>query len=149
MRLLVPLVASLAMALDLLTKLWAKSNLISGQALIPGIRLVLTTNKGVAFGIGRDNGPAMIILPIFVLMLVIFWIYKHERSAHWSSHWQRIGMGLLVGGALGNISERIVYGHVTDFMEFTFVSFPVFNLADVFIDLGAALIVWQLFCRSG
>lgn len=129
---------------DFFTKYWANTHLSyhSPQDFIPGLlRLTLTRNTGGAFGIGKENAALMAFLASGIFLSLLFWLVKKERSANPPSNWERNGLALILGGALGNIIDRFFHGEVTDFLEFTFISFPVFNLADVMIDVGAAFVI--------
>ena len=64
-----------------------------------------------------------------------------KRESELVSNLERIGLGFLFGGACGNLLDRFTIGKVTDFLDFTFINFPVFNMADVFIDIGIGLII--------
>jgi len=141
---IVPITVVLVVIVDAASKLWALSNLQLGDSkpLIPGIlQLTLTTNTGGAFGIGREFGPLMTILPIAICGGIICWIHKREKSGAHLALLECIAFGLVVGGALGNIADRLFRGKVTDFLEFAFVSFPIFNVADALIDVGIALLI--------
>ncbi len=138
------LAAAAATLADLTSKGWAQSQLEDGltHPFIPGILdLTLTTNRGAAFGIGRESAVLMTVLALIIFLALLIWIWKRELSAKQPGWLERLGAALLTGGALGNICERLACGHVTDFLEFAFVSFPIFNLADIFIDIGVALIL--------
>jgi len=146
-----PAVALLTLALDLASKAWARAYLCGGRSLplLPGfLRLSLTTNTGAAFGMGRDNGALVTGLAILITACLVIWIGQRERSGSPPGLTERLAIGLLLGGSLGNLWERLSVGRVTDFLEFTFISFPVFNLADVSIDLGAFLIMAVYLTRA-
>ena len=145
---IVPVTVVLVVILDVASKLWALKNLQMGntQPFLPGIlQLTLTTNIGGAFGVGREFGPLMTILPIAICAGIIFWIYKREKSGAHLTLLESAAFGLVVGGALGNIIDRLLRGKVTDFLEFAFVSYPIFNVADALIDVGIALLIISTF----
>jgi signal peptidase II len=84
-----------------------------------------------------------------VVFIVLLWVYARRylvSASPLTSGLEQFGMSIIIGSALGNLSERFVYGHVTDFLEFAFIKFPVFNLADVLIDTGVALILISVYC---
>ena len=144
-------IAGLTLAADLASKTWARTSLFPGNTIriVPGLlQVTLTTNTGAAFGVGRDAGGLMTWVALAILIALIIWVVRRERSPVRPGRVERAGMGFLIGGALGNLWERLTVGRVTDFLEFTFVSFPVFNLADMAIDLGAALILLRWLDRS-
>lgn len=145
-----PVTTAICLALDLASKSWVKAHLTPGVAVpaIPGIlRLTLTTNAGAAFGLGKQSATLMTVLAVTIAAAVIYWICKREADRNLSIC-ERLGMGFLLGGALGNIYDRLAVGKVTDFLEFAFIDFPVFNLADVCIDIGAVLIVLRVFAQG-
>lgn len=131
-------------AADFLSKTWVRSNLDYGhsQTFIPGfLNLLRTVNTGGAFGIGRENGIVMTVLASSIVIAIIAWAWKRERSAEGLATIERCGVGIIVGAALGNLWDRFTQSQVTDFLEFAFVQFPVFNVADALIDVGAGLII--------
>lgn len=130
-------------ALDFLSKVWARTNLVFGttQPFIPGfLQLTLTTNQGGAFGLGKQYGYSMTILAFVIFIGITTWVFFRIRGKESPTMIERAGMSCLLGGAMGNLLDRIQYGRVTDFLEFAFVSFPVFNVADATIDIGIGLI---------
>lgn len=130
--------------LDLSSKNWVRANLEfgHGQSFIPGIlNLIRTTNTGGAFGIGRGHAELMTILAAAIVLAIGAWAFHRERSASPLNALERCGIGTILGGALGNLFDRMVRGEVTDFLEFAFFQFPVFNVADVLIDVGAGLVI--------
>jgi signal peptidase II len=147
--LLTPLVAISTIAVDAATKAWALSSLQSGviYPFIPGIlQLTLTTNTGGAFGIGKDHKEIMLLLAATIAGGIIYWIVHRERDTNMPPlAIERVGLGLLLGGAVGNIWDRLILGKVTDFLDFAFMDFPVFNVADALIDVGVVLIIINSF----
>lgn len=140
-RWIIPLVAILALVFDALSKNWARNKLITGDAypFIPGVSFFLTHNTGAAFSLGAGNSFLMTALASVVTLSLVAWVLKRESSM--VSNVERAGLGFLFGGACGNLLDRFSQGQVTDFIEFTFINFPVFNCADVFIDIGIGLIL--------
>ncbi len=140
----IPLVAALVFVADALSKQWALANLHDGAVMpvIPNIiQFVLTSNTGAAFGIGRQHKSLMTILPMIICAAIIFWIVKRTKAGHGLERWEQIGYGMVLGGAMGNIAERLYRGQVTDFLDFAFMEFPIFNVADSLIDVGVGIII--------
>ena len=138
---------------DIWSKHWALDNLSRGETVpfIPGLLdLTLTTNTGAAFSLGAGNGSFMGILAAVLTTALAVWIVRAHLSPQLPPIGERIGMGLLLGGATGNLIDRLFAGRVTDFLDFAFVSFPVFNVADALIDTGIGLILLSvLFIKDG
>lgn len=133
-----------SLALDFASKSWVRAHLEYGQSqtFIPGfLNLLRTVNTGGAFGIGRGNGIVMTILASAIVIAIIGWAWKREHSGEGLVTVERAGVGIIVGAALGNLLDRFTQREVTDFLEFAFVQFPVFNVADALIDVGAGLII--------
>jgi len=136
--------AALAVILDQSTKhiITASLNLNEALAIIPGVfDVARVENTGAAFGV--LPGRQVLFVGISLLMLVgvaVYW--RRERPTAWPV---LIALGLVVGGAIGNLIDRIFIGRVTDFLAFSFFA-PVFNIADSAIFTGVAiLLVWMLF----
>jgi signal peptidase II len=133
---------------DYLSKEWARHSLPSFgnvPCTIPVldhiIRFALVTNTGAAFSLGRGHGVIMAILATLITLVLIGWTVKEERTANGFSPLIGVGAGFLIGGAMGNLLDRVLRQRVTDFIEFSFFQFPVFNVADVCIDIGIVLII--------
>ncbi|HEY9716007.1 MAG TPA: signal peptidase II [Trichormus sp.] len=144
----VPVVAALSFGLDLITKNWARGSLIEAtrQPFIPGfLQFVLTTNTGAAFSLGRGNTLLMGSLASAMTLALIVWAIKRELKDSHVPMLERAGFGCWIGGALGNLFDRFTRGRVTDFLDFTFINFPVFNAADVLIDVGIGLLILSAF----
>jgi signal peptidase II len=103
-------------------------------SLVLGFHLDAVANRGVAFGFLGGGGPAVVVVTVAALVLVIAW-FAHDptRPGMW------LAVGLLAGGALGNLADRAREGAVTDFLDPPL--WPAFNVADVAITVGAAVLV--------
>jgi signal peptidase II len=140
--------------LDQLTKLWVTRTIAPGEKLpvIPGLfDLVHVRNRGMAFGVmnrpGNEWGSYMLIAASFVaIALLLFWFSKAKQEGYRIV----IGLSLVLGGALGNLIDRLRSGEVIDFLDF-FLSplnwhWPAFNVADSAVTVGVLwLAVYMLF----
>jgi signal peptidase II len=144
-RLIFAAMAVLAYAADLGSKQWALATLADGDVPVLGdwFTLHLTFNPGAAFSTGTDftivfTGLAMIAV------VVVLWLSRRVASTGWA-----LALGLLLGGVGGNLTDRIVrepepfHGHVVDFLMLP--NWPVFNVADICINVAAGLIILQTF----
>jgi len=105
--------------------------------LLPFLSLQRTTNKGVAFGL--LSGRFSVIVPAACLALALIFVYLALEPRPIIGG---LAGGLLIGGSLGNLLERVTQGHVTDFVRIP--HYPTFNLADIFIVVGVALVAVSL-----
>ena len=80
-----------------------------------------------------------IIVSLIVLFLLAFVVFKTEKPVR--SLWLKAGSALIFGGAIGNMIERVTKGYVVDFLDFRIIDFPVFNIADIAVCVGAAMLV--------
>ena len=129
--------AVVLLALDLITK---AVFIGEGFALIPGLLSVLPTrNFGAAFGIFQDTQVFLIIFTFVILAAGIVFYYKFKQGRKSVSF--SIACAFALGGAVGNLVDRVILGYVRDFLNFDFMNFPVFNLADVFLNVGMVLLV--------
>jgi signal peptidase II len=137
------LVAVAVVAVDQLSKAAVEHSIVPGEerGVLPGIQLVNTRNKGVAFGFlpGSHLGVTILIGAARLALLIYF-------ARHADVAWIWLPTGMLVGGALGNIADRVRHGSVTDFIKLP-LGWPPFNLADTSITLGI-LILFLLIDRS-
>lgn len=127
-------------ALDQLSKRAVEGSITPGEerGLLPGIELVNTRNRGVAFGFLPGSHTAVTVLIGLALVALLLYFARHaERPLIW------LPTGLLLGGALGNIIDRLRDGAVTDFVKLP-LGWPPFNLADAAITLGILLLVLVL-----
>jgi signal peptidase II len=134
---------------DRLTKFFFSDLLSYGES-IPVIRNVfhftLVHNTGIAFGLFRDQGLVFIIIPVIAIILLIFNIYYYRKSDDPLSRSYIFAFSLILGGAIGNLYDRIVFGYVIDFIDFRV--WPVFNIADSAISVGAVIIAVKCFQLS-
>jgi signal peptidase II len=122
------------------------------HAIIPGVfNIIHTQNKGAAFGLLADAETEwrtfiLIGLSLLALILVAVLLWQPARPRGNSSKLLRTGLALILGGAMGNIYDRIVQGSVTDFLQVFLGSYewPAFNVADMAISIGAALLLIDL-----
>ncbi len=129
-------VAALAVALDQITKALVRGDVAPGERidLVAGVEIVRVANRGIAFGLLDDFGAAVLVIAAvaFAILLGLFLI-SAERPGLW------LPVGLLAGGAVGNLIDRIREGAVTDFIDPP--RWPAFNLADVEITIGVIVLV--------
>lgn len=140
-------IALAVVLLDQLSKAWALAHL-SGRAvvpLLPGlVQQRLVFNTGAAFSMLEGNAAGLGLVSALVAIGLVVWI----QTSSGMSRWQSAGMGLLLGGAIGNGLDRWRLGSVVDFLEFVPIDFPVFNVADVAINLAVACLVIDLLQRG-
>ncbi|AWP25134.1 signal peptidase II [Paenibacillus sp. LC231] len=133
-------VAIVAFAVDQFIK-WSVATFMDiGQKipLISGfIQLTSIRNRGAAFGILQNQRLFFIVVTTIVLIGIIFYLYKIHRKQKELAY----ALALIFGGALGNFVDRALHGEVVDMLEFTFINYPVFNLADVYIVTGGVLVM--------
>jgi signal peptidase II len=98
----------------------------------------LVHNTGIAFGLLKDCGYVFIIIPLVLTGLLIYNVYYYRNSDQLSRTYI-IAFSLILGGAVGNLIDRIMLGYVVDFIDFRV--WPVFNIADSAITIGAAIIL--------
>lgn len=151
-RLLIPAVAAVVVAADQATKSWALGSLRLGQPrhVVGSLNLVLTYNTGAAFGLGNGITP---IVEAAVIVLIV-WLLAASRKASRVSAWPTaVGLGLLLGGALGNLGDRLFRhprgfpGGVVDFIQAA-SWWPVFNVADASIVVGVIIVVIAYWVRD-
>jgi signal peptidase II len=104
---------------------------------VPGVHLVRTQNSGVAFSVFSGGGPVVVVVAVLALgALLAFFVTHLHRRLVW------LPTGLLLGGAAGNLIDRVRLGGVTDFVQLP--HWPAFNVADACITVGVLVLVWVL-----
>lgn len=131
-----PALVLLVFALDRVTKAWALKSLFGRSvAVLSFFRLTYAENTGVSFGMFKDRN--MFFLAFSAGLVGVLLLLRRKIQAHGAA--AALGFALVLGGALGNLYDRISYGFVVDFFDFSF--FPaVFNVADSAITCGAVLL---------
>lgn len=126
------------LAVDQLSKALIRRSLAEGESdgILPGLELVHVRNPGVAFGIG-SGGPLVVAATILAIVLLLaFFARNPRRRLAW------LPTGLLAGGALGNLLDRLHDGAVTDFLKVPL--WPAFNVSDIAITVGVLALLWVL-----
>lgn len=139
-------ISALVIVLDQLTKFWISQSFAPGASvpLTPFFNLVLTYNTGAAFSfLSRASGwqrGFFIVVAAAASLFIIYLLKRHHQRRLFS-----LGLSLILGGAVGNLWDRIVLGQVVDFMDFYIQSYhwPAFNVADSAITCGAGLLIWD------
>lgn len=139
----ISLYSFLFLLIDQISKILVRMylNLYNDIILIPNfLSLIHVKNDGAAFSILEGKKMFFILISIIVLIGIIYYIKnKNLKKIDY------IIYGMLIGGIVGNLIDRIIYGNVTDFISFTILNkpMPIFNLADTFICIGCVLMIWR------
>jgi len=139
--------AIVGLMLDQLTKYWVVQNFSLGQTqpLIKGIfHFTYVQNTGAAFSLfaGKVEWLRWLSLLVSVALIAL------ALFSPLLSRWEQWGYGLILSGAIGNGIDRFLLGYVIDFLDFRLINFPVFNLADVFINIGIACLIIASFQKT-
>ena len=138
--------SALVIILDQISKLWIIKHFEYGESLavVNVFNLVLVHNAGAAFSFLSDAGGMQRWLFSAIAVVASVWIVWLLRR-HAQQKLFCFALALILGGALGNLIDRIAYGYVVDFLDFYWDTyhFPAFNLADSAITCGAALVLWE------
>lgn len=136
------ILAALLVTLDQAVKQWVETSLPFQQPVpvLPSLAWYRTWNEGVAFSFLTGLHDWLLILITVLIILFVLWLWKTTPRRRWLA---QLGFALVIGGAAGNLFDRIFTGHVVDFILFYIGnwSFAVFNLADAFISVGATAII--------
>jgi signal peptidase II len=130
-------VAAVVLIADQLTKQLVRSSIALGESrhLLPGLTLVRAQNSGIAFSLFTGSEVAVVVVAAIVLAAVLTYFALHRER-----RWMWLACGLIVGGALGNLVDRLRVGMVTDFIKLP--DWPAFNLADAAITVGVLTLLW-------
>ncbi len=131
------IIGAVCLALDRLTKFYIASTFAIGES-IPVIKNVFHItyhlNDGAAFSILQGKRIFLLITTIIILLLLIFYIFIRKPE----NRLVRLSLCLIISGAIGNFIDRIKTGSVVDFLDFRLINFPIFNVADSLVVIGAA-----------
>ena len=109
--------------------------------IIPNLlNFTLVKNKGAAFSLFRDSTTLLTIISVFVSLILITLILKYPPRSYWNS----IGIAYLLGGTVGNGLDRLFKGYVLDFLEIVPIDFPIFNVADIAINIAIICFIIDL-----
>ena len=140
------LLSAVVVALDLATKAWITATLRYGEAheVTPFFNLVLVHNKGAAFSFLADAGGWQrwfFTAVTLVISAVLVWMLRRQHA----NRLLAVALALVLGGAIGNLWDRVTLGHVVDFVQLHAAgySWPAFNVADSAISVGVALLLWD------
>ncbi|VAW77865.1 Lipoprotein signal peptidase [hydrothermal vent metagenome] len=133
--------------LDQITKYLAEANLVYAQpmSVFPSFNLTLLYNPGAAFSFLSDAGGwqrwVFAVISLLASVFLIGWLRKLKPEQYWLA----LALALVLGGAVGNLIDRLLLGHVIDFIQLYYQSFywPAFNIADAAISVGAVMLVWD------
>ena len=140
--------SAIVIGLDQLTKNWITSGFQLGDsiAITSFFNLVLAYNTGAAFSFLADAGGwqrvFFIAIAVAASVVIVYLMRKPDNS-----RWMNAALALILGGAIGNVIDRVRLGHVVDFIQVHGAGyyFPAFNVADSAITVGAALLIWDSF----
>ncbi len=139
-------IALISILLDQVTKWWVLNGIMQPPRVIPltgFFNLVLTWNNGVSFGLFNNNNDLnallLSLLALAIVIFLLFWLRKAENKR------MALGLGLIIGGALGNVIDRVLHGAVVDFLDFYVNAYhwPAFNIADSCITIGAVILIFD------
>jgi signal peptidase II len=139
-------ISVIVIALDQLTKLWIERTMVLGESfsVLPVLDIVRAHNEGAAFSFLADAGGwqrwAFSALAVGVSIALVFWLRKLALA---TQGLLAFGLALILGGAIGNVFDRVEHGYVVDFVHAHWGSayFPAFNVADSAITIGAVLVI--------
>ena len=146
------LLSLLVFLIDRVSKYYVSHFFLFGEPrpLIPYLNIMLVYNKGTAFSL-LNQGKVwefwfLTLIALFVSLMVLIWLVRLPRQAYWRA----CALSLILGGALGNIWDRISLGYVIDFIDVHFKNyhFATFNIADAAITVGAILLVLEAFSQK-
>jgi len=139
------LTAILIVVADQLSKAWIKANLLEGQSLFETgfFRITHLHNTGAAFGLFQDQTFILTIIALIGATVLLFYGFVAYRRFLWfESLLSRVALGLVLGGTIGNLIDRIRLGYVIDFIDFGF--WPAFNIADSAVTVGVIILIYHL-----
>lgn len=137
------IITAIAALLDQITKLLVVQNIAPGT-FAPGLkgvfRLTYIENKGAAFGILSEHRWIFMVLSAIAIAAILFFLWKEKPK----SLLVQLSLGMILGGGIGNMIDRVFRGAVVDFIDLEFMRFYVFNVADSFVCVGCALLILYL-----
>lgn len=143
------LIAFVVVVADQITKILVDRSLELYEQIriLPVFNITLAYNEGAAFSFLDDAGGwqrwLFTIISLVVSVVLVIWLYRMTMRERYTA----LSISLILGGAVGNLIDRVIYGHVVDFIQVHYHDwyFPSFNVADSAIFCGAALLLWLTF----
>lgn len=137
--------------IDLISKIVVDNLLFLGESIKiinNFFNITYVRNTGAAFSILSKHTYLLVFVSIFIITLILYYINKNKPK----TKIEYISYSMILGGAVGNLYDRIVYGYVIDFLDFNIFGYeyPIFNLSDSFIFIGVLiLIIYMWRCKDG
>ena len=139
--------AGIVVVLDQVTKLLVVGH-IAEYASAPGIpllfRLTYVKNTGAAFGMLQDHRWVFLVFSVVAIAAILLYLWKTKPR----SLLTRLALGMILGGGVGNMIDRIRLGYVVDFIDLSFMKFAIFNVADSFVTVGCVLLFLYLILET-
>ncbi|MGI5884995.1 MAG: signal peptidase II [Candidatus Spyradocola sp.] len=138
----------LAFLTDRVVKNWAAGPLVDVyggvKPLFPGVfQFTYAENRGAAFSILQGRTWLLIVLTVAICLAGLYFLFFSRRRL---PAFPSIAIALALGGALGNLFDRVVFGYVIDMFDFCLINFAVFNVADSFVNIGVVMLaIWMVF----
>lgn len=138
--------AVLVFLMDRGLKIWAQQVLATAPDGLPGLagifRFYYVENTGMAFGLFAQHTWALALFTVLAGIIAYLFIRPYRLGL-----WPKLTIGIIVGGAIGNLFDRILYGYVIDMVDLIFMRFAVFNLADAAITVGGVFLAISILFR--
>jgi signal peptidase II len=135
---------------DQLSKTWIRANLARGESILDTVflQVIHIQNTGAAFGIFQDHTLALIIVDFIGIAVILYLVFVlRRRWSFFDSMLVMSAIGMVIGGTIGNLIDRLRLGYVTDFINFKV--WPVFNVADAATTVGVIIIIYCIIFLGG
>ncbi len=142
------LIIVLALIIDQLSKYFTVIYLkpVGTYPLINNVfHLTYAENTGAAFSMFSGKQPFLIILTLIIIVALLFYLIRNLKT---NQVLLKFSLSLIIGGALGNLIDRIRLNYVVDMLDFTLINYPVFNMADVFVVSGSVIFAYTILTSS-
>ncbi len=143
------LFCGILIAVDQLTKLWAVNALtkVNTMPIIEGVfHLTYVENRGIAFGMLQGRIWIFVLITILAVIGIIYYYFRHTT---YFDRFLRFTLMLIMAGAIGNLIDRLLRGFVVDMFDLRIINFYVFNVADICVCVGAALMLYYIIFMEG
>lgn len=140
------LAVAVMVLLDQVVKLWAVAALkpMGTLMVLPGVvQLTYVENRGAAFSLLQNQIWLFVLLAVVILVAICYALQKNYIQTMLG----RLSLVVIAAGAVGNMLDRVLRHYVVDMIEVTFISFPVFNIADIYVCCGVALFLYYMFVQ--